>query len=132
MADMTLHEACEKAKRLFEPYPYSVWELDGLFYVGRFLDTGWGTDHIGRRVKLAPYHRREEIFGVGESLREAFRFTDGARVYSMPGITVGPKGARGMTAVRNKYGDIIGWRTPGGVFTREFPGVIQRKALVFS
>ena len=122
MADMTLATALQKGRELFGQYEASIFEEGGLWFVGRFLDDGFARSPDGKLVRLPPYSRVEEIFGCGPTLRDAFAFCDGSRpLYSIPGISPGPKGARGMTVVKNKYGQIAGFLSPAGVFTRHFP-----------
>lgn len=92
-----------------------------LFMVGRFLDSGIGPD--GK--ELLPHRRRQEIFGAGETLDEAFHFATGGATYSVAGMAPGPQGAKGYEPVYDGRGiRVVGWREPGSniVTHRDFPG----------
>lgn len=112
--EMTFREARDLGRKLFGSRA-NMFLQAGLFHVGTFLDD---------EEKKPPMRREQEIYGVGETLGEAFRFFLGAeRVYSIPGVQPGAKKPDGYKPRTDRYGRILGWESASGVFYQgPFPG----------
>jgi hypothetical protein len=121
--EITIGEAMAIANRLFGADRANVFRQHGLWHVGRFLDDGVYHEGPNKGRAVPPYHRAQEIFGVARKMREAFRFALGTgRVYSGAGGPRGlPEGTRGHRPVIDNRGRIIGWESPGGLFSKSFP-----------
>jgi hypothetical protein len=120
--DMTIHEARALGRKLFGD-AFNGFCQGGLWYVGKFLDEA--PAHDGKGPPPPPYHRKQEIYGCGETLKEAFAFFLGPeRIYSIPGVSPGSLRPDGWRPVLDKRTNaIVGWKSRAGVFTRgRFPG----------
>lgn len=120
--DMSPREVAALGLRLFGPRYNCFFQL-GNMHVGRFLDDGRYRRGPNQGREMSPWHRKQEIFGVGKTWREAFRFATGrSRIYSGGGM-----GARhnsegtGYTPVFDKFGRPVGFKSPGGIFHKTFP-----------
>lgn len=92
-----------------------------LWHFGRFLDNGPPISMKGRDA-VTPYRRPQEVFGVGATLAEAMAFVEGPKaVYSIPGLAPGA-GARGYRVRFDRRGNVHGYESPAGIFSRNFPG----------
>lgn len=106
------------AQRLFGP-EFDLFQRNGLWYVGRFTD-GKGPF---RRTDPPPWKSRtEEIFGCGRDVGELFAFMGPERTWSIPGLAPVVGDRRGYTPTYDRYGRIVAWKSPAGVFYAEFPG----------
>ena len=93
----------------------------GLWHIGRLTDDLPGIRPHGKDPKTL-FRRPMQIFAVAPTLTEAMRtFTGGGRIYSGPGMSPGVAGATGYKPIFDKRGQIRGYRSPAGVFTRRFP-----------
>ncbi len=111
---MTIRDARELGKKLFGKRA-NLFVQAGLFHVGAFLDD---------EEKKPPMRRAQEIYGVGQTIDEAFRFFLGPeRVYSIAGMQPGAKKFDGYKPKLDRYGRILGWESAAGVFYQgPFPG----------
>ena len=119
--DLTVPEVAQLGRKLFGER-FNCFHLDGVFHVGRFLDAGVYTSGPNAGREMSPHHRKQEVFGVGKSWREAFRFATG-RVAAYSGAGLGPSSntARGAHPVYDRYGRVRGWTSPAGIFSKNFP-----------
>jgi hypothetical protein len=100
----------------------NVFRDAGLWHFGRFLDGGPPITSEGNDA-VSPWHRPQEVFGVGRTLRESMRFATGPeRVFSIAGMQPGYSAGTGYRVVFDKYGRVRGYTSPAGVFSRNFPG----------
>lgn len=119
--DMSIAEVSALARRLFGE-AFNVFHQGGVWYVGRFLDKGRYTrgENAGREV--SPWHRKQEIFGAGPTMRAAFRFAMGRhRVYSIGGMSPGSNVGKGLTPNFDRYGRVLGFTSPEGILHKTFP-----------
>ena len=98
---------------------FNLFHQSGLWHAGRFLTDNKRPD--GGEYQ-APWHRPQEVFGVGRTLDEALRFTGALdnRVYSIAGVSPGGFEGKGWRMVFDKFGRIHGYVSPMGIFTRRF------------
>lgn len=99
---------------------FNLFLQGGLWHAGRFLTDNKRPD--GGEFQ-APWHRPQEVFGVGRTLEEALRFT-GALAnpsFSIAGVRPGfDAGGKGWRVQFDKFGRIHGYISPAGIFTRHF------------
>lgn len=101
---------------------FNIFHSGGLWHFGRFLDNLPAISGHGQDVR-SPWHRPQEVFGVGPTLSAAMAFAKGpARIYSIGGLAPGAGGGKGYRVLFDKYGRVRGYESPSGVFSRHFPG----------
>jgi hypothetical protein len=100
---------------------FNLFEQDGLWHAGRFLTHNKRPD--GGDFQ-APWHRPQEVFGVGRTLDEALKFTGALanRSYSIAGVRPGERALQGWRVQFDTKGRIHGYISPGGIFSRRFGG----------
>jgi hypothetical protein len=94
----------------------------GLWHLGRFLDDLPPISSKGNDIKT-PMRRPQEVFAVGKTLSEVMQHLTGPKaIYSIPGVAPGIGGARGYKVVIDRRGRVHGYESPGGIFSKNFPG----------
>ncbi len=106
-------------EKLFGADRYLLFLQNGLWHAGRYLTDNRRPD--GGQLQ-APWHRPQEVFGVGATLDEALKFTGALdeRVYSIAGTTPGGRLDKGWRIQYDRFGRIHGYISPRGIFTRRF------------
>lgn len=121
--DLTVIEIKALGRKLFGEQA-NLFACGGNCHVGRFLKTDDRHYRSGPNEgrEISPWHRQQEVFGVGKTWREAFRFALGSeRIYSIAGVAPGNHGAPGYFPVFDRYGRPIGWKSQAGIFHATFP-----------
>jgi hypothetical protein len=98
---------------------FNLFHQSGLWHAGRFLTHNKRPD--GGEYQ-APWHRPQEVFGVGRTLDEALQFTGALseRSYSIAGVRPGDFHDKGWRVQFDTRGRIHGYVSPAGIFSRRF------------
>lgn len=100
---------------------FMLFRSHGIWYAGRYMHDDARRKDGGERP---PWSRKQEVFGVGPTLREALRFATGASaIYSGAGMSPGgnPKRGTGYRPQWDELGRLIGFTSPAGIFSKAFP-----------